>query len=246
MLKIIGMTKEELIALDPQKVDWPLSDEETFYIAKTLDAYWRYDYEAAQQGRPGLHAVLKSELHSDEFFVSAILLEHPNIRRLFANQLVMRVNRLGIPKPDWIAGIPKGATELGKDVAEIMGVKNTKMIKGEDGRIILESSIAPGETLLGIEDFSTRGTGFTEAVLDILSKQPEVKFLPYYGTILNRGGLKEIKVEGIAKPFQIVPVAVRRVKDWKPEECPLCKMGSSPIKPKATDENWRLITTSQQ
>lgn len=247
VFKIVGMTKEELIALDPQSVDWSLSDEETFYIAKTLGAYWGYNYEVAKKGRSGLHAILKSGLHSDGFFVSAILLEHPNIRWLFANQMVLKFKELGIPKPDWIAGIPKGATELGKDVARIMGVKNAKMIKGDDGRIVLESSIAPDETLLGVEDFSTRGTGFREAVLNILSKQPKVKFLPYYEVILNRGGLTEVEVEGIAKPFRIVSVAVKRINDWSPPECPPCNdFNSKPIKPKATDENWRLITTSQQ
>lgn len=247
MLKIIGMAREELIVLDSAEVNWLLSDEETFYIAKTLGAYWGYNYEAAKKGKPGLHAILKSELHSDGFFISAILLEHSNIQWLFANQMVLKFNGLGIPKPDWVAGIPKGATELGKDVARIMGVKNAEMKKGDDDRITLESEIAPDETLLGIEDFSTRGTGFREAVLNILSKQPKVKLLPYYGVILNRGGLTEVAVDGIDRPFRIMPVAVKRINDWKPEECPLCNdFGSKPIKPKATEENWQLITTSQE
>ncbi len=237
------MTKEELIALDPQSVDWLLSKEEIIYIAETFGAYWRYNYEAAKQGRVGIHAILKSELHSDGFFVSRILLDAPNIRWIFANQLVLRFNRLGIPKPDWVVGIPDGATKLGEDVAKIMGGKNAEM-KKEDGRIVLVSLIGAGESLLGIEDFCTRGTGFKEAVLDILSKQPEVKFLPYESVILNRGGLKEIVIEGIGS-FEVVPAVEHRVNDWEPKECPLCKMGSKPIKPKATDENWRLITTSQ-
>lgn len=247
MFKIIGISKEELIALDPQSVDWLLSDEETFYIAETLGAYWGYNYEVAKKGKPGLHAILKSELHSDGFFISAILLEHPNLRWLFANQMVLRFNGLGILNPDWVAGIPKGATELGKDVAKIMGVKNAEMKKGDDDRITLESEIGQDETLLGVEDFSTRGTGFREAVLNILSKQPRVRFLPYYGVILNRGGLTEVEVEGIDRSFRIVPVAVKRINDWKTEECPLCKdFGSEAIKPKATEENWLAITTSQE
>jgi len=245
MLKIIGMTKEKLIALDPQSVDWLLSGEEFVYIAEILGAHWKYNYEAAKLGKPGLHAELKSLLHSDGFFVSAILLAPPNVRIITANQLVLRFNQLGIPKPDWVAGIPKGATKLGEDVAQIMGVKNAKMQK-ETERIELTTSIGPGESLLLLEDFCTRGTGFTEAVRDILAKQPQVKILPYELVILNRGGLSEIVIEGVGS-FQVVAVVEHRVNDWKPEECPLChQMGSKPIKPKATDENWRLITTSQQ
>lgn len=244
MFKIVGLTKEELIALDPASIDRSLSEEEIVYMAKTLDSYWEYDYEAAGQARVGMHAELKSLRHSNGFFVSKILLQHPNIRAIMANQLVLRFNQLGIPKPDWVAGIPDGATELGQDVARIMGVRNAEM-KKEDGRIVLVSSIGPDESILGIEDFCTRGTGFKEAVLDILLKQSKVKFLLYELVIINRGGLKEIEVEGVGA-FQVVPAADHRVDDWEPEKCPLCQMGSTPIKPKATDENWRLITTSQQ
>lgn len=241
--KIIGMSKEELIALDSQ-VDWPLSEEEIVYIAKTLGSYWEYDYEAAKQGRVGMHAELKSLRHSDGFFVSKILLQYPNIRETMAKQLVLRFNQLGIPKPDWVAGIPDGATELGQDVARIMDVRNAEM-KKEEGRIILESSIAPGDSLLLVEDFCTRGTGLKEAALDILLKQPDIKFCPYELVIINRGGLKEIKVEEVGTPFQVVAVADHRVNDWEPGKCPLCDMGSTIIKPKATDENWCFITTSQ-
>lgn len=243
MLKIVGMTKEELIALDPQNIDWSFLEEEIVYIAKTLGSYWEYDYEAAEQGRVGMHAELKSLRHSNGFFVSRILLQYPNIREIMANQLVLRFNQLGIPKPDWVVGIPDGATELGKDVARIMGVKNAEM-KKEDDRIVLESSIDPDESMILVEDFCTRGTGFKEAVSDILSKQPKTRMLLYELVIINRGGLKEIEVEGVGA-FQVVPAADHRVDDWESEKCPLCQKGSTSIKPKATDENWRLITNSQ-
>ena len=251
MPEIIGMTKEELINLDPLGIDRGLSEEEIVYIAKTLDSYWEYDYQAADEGKVGMHAILKSERHSDGFFVSRIMLQYPDIRAIMADQLVLRfqaentLNQLMLPRPDWVAGIPDGATELGQDVAKALGVRTAEM-KKEDGRIVLVSSIGPGEILLLIEDFCTRGTGFKEAVSDILFKQPKVKFLPYEFVIINRGGLREIKVEGFDLPFRIVAAAEHRVNDWEPAECPLCKMGSKPIKPKATEENWRLITTSQQ
>ena len=246
MAEIMGLSKEELIVLDPQKINRLLFAGEIVYIAETLGSYWQYDYEAAKRGRVGMHAELKSLRHSDGFFISRILLQYLNIRTIMANQLVLRLNRLGIPKPGWVAGIPDGATELGQDIAKIMGVKNAEM-KKEDGRIVMLSTIAVGETLLLVEDFCTKGTGFKEAVSNILSRQPQVKrwILPYELVIINRGGLKEIVVEGVGV-FRIVAAAEYQVEDWDPSECPLCKMGSKPIKPKATEENWRLITTSQQ
>ena len=124
MLKIIGMPKDALLGLCPDSLKRPgsiqlLTEEEVVYIAETLGAFWKYDYEAAKCGKVGLHAELKSLLHSDGFFISRILLEQPNIRTIMADQQVMRFNQLGIPRPDWVAGIPDGATELGKDLARI-------------------------------------------------------------------------------------------------------------------------------
>lgn len=244
MFTIIGMDEKDLISIDPQSVDWLLSKEEIVYMATVLGSFWRYDYEAAERGRAGMHAILKSELHSDGFFISRILLQHPNILTIMATQQALRFNQLGIPKPDWVAGIPDGATELGKEVARILGAKILEM-KKENNRIVTVSDIDPSENLLLVEDFCTQGTGFKEAVRDILSKQPEVKILPVEMVIINRGRLKEIIVDGVGV-FEIVPVAEHRVYDWESEECPLCRRGSISIKPKATDENWRLITTSQQ
>ncbi|MDO8435981.1 MAG: hypothetical protein Q7S82_01155 [bacterium] len=243
MVQIIGMTKEDLFNLDPTSIHRLLSEEEIVYVAATLGSYWQYDYEAARKGKVGLHAELKSLRHSDGFFISRILLQCPNIRKMMAYQLVFRFNELGIPTSVWVAGIPDGATELGQDVAKIIGAKNAETQK-KDGRIVLLSSIGPDETLLLVEDFCTLGTGFIEAVQEIISKQPKANILPYELVIINRGGLERIILGG-AGMFRIISAANHQVSSWKPEECPLCKMGSVPIKPKATDENWRLITTSQ-
>lgn len=249
MQKIIGMNKEELLNLSPGDIsragsDRLLTEEEIVYIAKTLNSYWEYDYEAAKRERVGKHAELKSLRHSDGFFVSRILLEPPNIRAIIAYQLMLRFYQLGISAPDWVAGIPDGATLLGQDVARFLYVSKIAEMKKENGRISMISTIAPNETLILVEDFCTRGTGFSEAVSEIVSRQPKVKILPYELVIINRGGLSEISVENIGI-FKIVAVATHRVNDWESSECPLCKMGSIPIKPKATDENWRDITTSQ-
>lgn len=252
MVHIIGLTREQLffypIDLALEEYVAPLrllSKEEVVYIATTLGAFWAYDYGALKKGRPGLHAELKSGLHSDGFFVSEIMLEPLSIRLIMAGQLAIKFNQLGMPKPDWVVGIPDGATELGKLVSFCLGAKNAEM-KKEEGNITLVSEIPAGQTLLLVEDFCTRGTGFKEAVTEIMfNKRLAVEILPFEMVLINRGGLNYILVEGVVRLFHVVALAEHRVKDWKPEDCPLCKAGSKPIKPKATDENWRLITTSQ-
>lgn len=243
---IIGLSQEQIEALTLNYIgDRSLSKDEFFYLAKLLGAHWKYDYEAAKNGKPGYHALLKSERHSDQFFVSKILLDKPNIREIIAGQLVRVFNRMNIPKPDWVAGIPDGATKLGEDVARIMGVKLAEMEK-MGGKIELVTNIPIGKSLLLVEDFCTKGTGFKEAVSDIFIKCPGTIIYPYELVILNRGGLESINTED-GKSFAVVALVTEKIDDWDPgtEFCPPCEFGSMAVKPKVSDENWKLITTAQ-
>lgn len=255
MLKIVDMDQPQLLILHPASLineigEKPrlLTKEEIIHIARTLGAFWAYDYQALERGKPGLHAQLKSGLHSDGFFTSRIFLKPWNIKLIIADQLALRFRQLKASCPEWVAGIPDGATELGEEVAGLLG-SNPASMKKENGRISIESEIPAGETLLLVEDICTRGTGFTEAVQDILIKRPNARILPYELVIVNRGGLSEIRIpatNGQAEfTVKIVPLVDHRLNDWDPDVCPLCKKGSKPIKPKEADESWRLITTSQ-
>lgn len=239
-------TKAELLSLNPNQVNQKLllSPDMIFHIFRELGGFWAYNYDVAEHGRVGLHAELKSGRCSDGFLNSKIVLKHPNIRTIMARQLVLRYNESGLIKPDWVAGIPDGATKLGEDVARIMGVKSAEMIK-KNGKIKITTVISPGETLLLVEDFCTKGTGFKEAVEDIISKQSGTIIVPIELVIIIRGGLKNIQVNGADGTFKIVATAEHRINDWDPAECPLCKMGSGRIKPKAIEGNWEKIMTSQ-
>lgn len=242
-MDILTMDKSDLVQLKSEDVTETFNTVEVVHIAKELDAFWSYDYEAARNGRPGMHALLKSGLHSDGFFVSRIMLKFQNIRRIMATQMAMRILQ-HMDRPDEVGGIPDGATELGEDLATILGSKNAKLSKVE-GKIELDSWIKPGRTLLLCEDFCTQGTGYREAVIDIHYKCPKARLIFYAPVIINRGGLKYIKVDGIGL-FMILPIANYLVNNWPESKCPLCKkFGSKAIKPKETDENWKLLNASQ-
>ena len=244
-MNIVELTKNEILQLRPSDIKTILLAEEIVHMAKTLDSYWAYDYVAAEDGRPGEHALLKSGLHSDGFFISRIFLEYDNIRRIIADQLVRHVYILGVPEPDFVVGIPDGATKLGEDVAAIMGVRLAQMQK-VDGKIIFTSDIPSGSSLLLAEDFCTKGTGFHEAVLDIVESNSAIDILLYELLIINRGNLKEIVVPGVGA-FKIIAAAEYKVNNWDEDSCQLClNYNSKPIKPKATDANWEEINNSQK
>lgn len=244
-MNILQLDKKTILQLQPDDIDRLLSAEEIVYMAKALDAFWAYDYVAAENGQAGKHALLKSGLHSDGFFISRIFLASPNMLEIIAHQLVMHYENLGIQKPDWLVGIPDGATTLGAKVATIMGVKLAEMQK-VDGRIMLTSDIPSGDSLLLVEDFCTQATGFTEAVLDITQYNPLIDIFRYELLIINRGGLKQIIVPEVGI-FKIIAAAEYRINDWDENACPLCwTYGSDPIKPKESDENWDKINSSQK
>ncbi len=246
-MDITNMQKDELLALKVEDVDRHLTPEDVLHMAKVFGAFWSYDYESARQGKVGMHAILKSGLHSDGFFVSRILLAPENIRRIIAAQMVMRIREAlcKTTMPTCVAGVPDGATKLGEDIGEMLDIRVLQMDK-IDGRISLISSVYREDHVLVVEDFCTRGTGFAEAVSVIKINQPDVRFIPIDPVIINRGGLVIIDVDGVGL-FGVRPVVEWRVNDWDPKvSCPLCDLGSVPIKPKATEENWQAITTSQQ
>lgn len=243
MINILEMGREELLSLNPDEVNRMLTKEEVLYIWTELDGFWAYDYDAAKDGKTGLHARLKSERCSDGFLYSKIVLEHDNIRAIMARQLVFRFNKAGIPKPDLVAGIPDGATKLGQDFGSIMDIKIFDL-KKENGVIKVDDLQPNKGTLLPIEDFCTKGTGFKEAVKVIKSESPDIDILPCELVIINRGGLKEILVDNLGS-FKVMAITEHRINDWDPSECPLCEQGSKLIKPKATPENWQLIKHSQ-
>ncbi|MFA5355471.1 MAG: hypothetical protein WC302_01970 [Candidatus Paceibacterota bacterium] len=244
MIKIAGMTGTEITQLDPKSVKRILLFDEIMYIALALGAFWQYDYFAGYyEGRWGYHAELKSGRHSDSFFDAKIMLSFPNMKALLARQMVMRLRRLNIIRPDWIAGVPNGATQFAKEIAKITGLEFVELVK-DNNHIALNKRLGRGNLLL-FEDVYSSGTGFREAVSVIKLKSPNVRLLPIEPVILNRGWAKRIFIEEEHQNFRIVALAKCPMREWEPQECPLCKCGSRAIKPKEKNDNWRLITTSQ-
>jgi orotate phosphoribosyltransferase len=212
-----------------------------------LDAFWRYDYEAAAAGRVGMHAMLKSGKHSDGFFISSILLGPDNIRTIFTQQMAMRlIGRLSECdiEPDYVTGVPDGASRLGEDICQILCAQSLRMSK-VDGRITFDGQIEPGASILIVEDVCTTGTGYVEAVNVIRQAQPNARIILYDPVLINRGGLTTFQIDGVGT-IEVLPVADIRIQDWDAANCPLCAMRSTPIKPKATGINWEKLISSQQ
>ena len=82
-MSLLGYTKKQFLKLDPEEICWQLSKEEILHLFSAFDAYWSYDFRAADEGRVGCHAILSDGFHSNGFFNSRPVLEHDNLCRLF-------------------------------------------------------------------------------------------------------------------------------------------------------------------
>lgn len=257
---ITNWTKEQIININPSRIFRLISGAEILYIAEKLGAFWHYDYYKAYydpKKKPGLHALLKSGLHSDGFFDSYILLQYPCVKLLIASQMVIKINQTLISAKDWalkgikpdsIAGVPKGAAELAYEISKIMHISYVEMEKDSEGHIRLKSKIGKAKLLL-IDDVFSVGTGFIEAVTEIQSKEKAVFFLPFDFVILNRSENKQFYVpkanSSFGQNFSVMSLAKTRITTWDPPNCPLCKNGSLAIKPKDPPEFWERLITSQ-
>jgi orotate phosphoribosyltransferase len=247
MKTLIGMNRGDLEVLEASDVDWLITPDELLYTAGVFEAFWQYNGDAAKEGRKGLHAELKSGLHSDGFFAAKILLSFGNMMNIMAHQLVGRLTREpAFHLPGIIFGVPTSATLLAQEVGRILQVPVGMMEKrGEEGMVVRspvrEFSSNP---VLVVEDLCTRGTGFGMAVEAIRRHRPTAEILPFDPVILNRGPCANLWFG--KRNFKVVAVGSRLMNDWPANECPLCADGSEAIKPKAEPGNWELLVNSQK
>ena len=105
----------------------------------------------------------------------------------------------------------------------------------KDGRktmALKRTQLRPGELFLSVEDTLTSGksVGLTVAA----GEEAGGIALPFILALVNRSGLKEVNGK------QIIALIDQHMPKWKPEDCPLCKMGSEAIRPKERD-NWAAL-----
>jgi orotate phosphoribosyltransferase len=110
------------------------------------------------------HFVLRSGLHSRQYFQCALALQHmPDVERL-GGELAKQVMHLGVQT---VISPAMGGLVLGQEVARQLGVRFI-FVEKEDGKLVLRRGfkLQPGEPVLIVEDVITKG-GRVQETLDI-------------------------------------------------------------------------------
>ena len=166
------------------------------------------------------HFQLSSGLHSNVYFQSALVLQHPERAESLGRALAEKLRPLS---PSTVVGPALGGVIISWEVARALGVPGL-FTERKDGEMSLRRGFAlePGEPVVVIEDVVTTGKSTRETIEVLEAAGGKVVGV---GAIVDRsGGATDFGV-----PFH--SLLSLPVEAWESSECPACRDGVPVEKP---------------
>lgn len=170
------------------------------------------------------HFQLTSGLHSNRYLQCALVLQHPPVAEKLCAELAAKAKAdPQIGQIDLVIAPALGGVFVAHETARALGVRALFTERQEKAMTLRRGfSINPGERCFVVEDVVTTG-GSTREVMEVIAAHGGVTVGA--GSLIDRsGGAVDLGVPRHA-------LAVLEVPTYKPEECPMCKDGSTAIKP---------------
>jgi orotate phosphoribosyltransferase len=132
------------------------------------------------------HFVLRSGLHSRQYFQCAILLQHTDLAAQVCEQLADKLRKFDC---DSVISPALGGIIVGQEVGWSLGKRHI-FVEKEDGKLVLRRGfqISPDEKFIVVEDVVTRG-GRVQETIDIVRAHGGV--VSAVGVIVDRSGDKK-------------------------------------------------------
>jgi orotate phosphoribosyltransferase len=166
------------------------------------------------------HFLLSSGLHSDRYLQSALVLQLPEVATSLCAALAehFRGQRIEV-----VIAPALGGVFVSHETARALGVR-ALFAERVNGELTLRRgfSIRTGERVLVVEDVITTGKS-TKETIEVVRQAGGVAVAA--GALVDRsGGKAELGV-----PYR--SLVTLDVPTYRPEDCPLCRSGSTPVKP---------------
>ena len=181
------------------------------------------------------HFLLASGNHSNRYLQSAKVLEHPKKAALLTDALAKMIQEAGI-EVDTVCAPALGGVLAGYELARSLDVRSIFVEKKEGGMELRRGfEVAQGEKIIICEDIITTGGSALKAAQAIEALGGNVVA---FASLANRGFCKRVGGNDTAQPECALPddVPLFALDDFTfqmftPDECPLCKEGTTAIKP---------------
>ena len=166
------------------------------------------------------HFLLSSGLHSERYLQCAKVLQWPDKAGACARALAQK---LPASKPDLVISPAIGGIIIGYEVGRAIGCRSL-FAERESGLLRLRRGfeIGPKEKALVVEDVITTG-GSTLETMEVVRS--------HGGVVVGAASLVDRSGGSVSLGVPYHSLWTLSVATYKPEECPLCRMGSKPVKP---------------
>ncbi len=169
----------------------------------------------------GGHFLLRSGLHSRQYFQCALVLQHPRIAGKLCGELAAKFEVAGAQA---VISPALGGLFIGHEVARALDVRHIFVEKNAAGRLELRRSfhVAPREKFIVVEDVITKGGRVQETIDIVHQRGGEIGAV---GAIVDRSQGKVnfgVPIESLLK---------LEIETFDPAACPMCKEGVPLVKP---------------
>jgi orotate phosphoribosyltransferase len=168
------------------------------------------------------HFLLSSGLHSPGYVQCALLLAEPRRARAAGEEIAAALTGMGVTA-DSVLSPALGGVVIGHEVAAALGVP-FRFAERESAELRLRRgfTLTAGERVVVIEDVVTTGKSTLETAALAEAAGAVVTAI---GSIIDRSGGRH----GFRVPY--ASLVALELPTWRAEDCPLCREGSTAIKP---------------